>query len=102
MPAGTCRARATVHCTIMTSMATPRQKVATQITAVRPADSILGEEGGQVGEGGPVRWIVDPLDGTVNYLYGLPDWAARAGGWPIPAGAGRPPPAGWNRTSATA
>ena len=22
-----------------------------------------------------MRWIVDPLDGTVNYLYGLPDWA---------------------------
>ncbi len=44
---------------------------------------ILGEEGGQVGRaaggsGGPgarVRWIVDPLDGTVNYLYGLPDWS---------------------------
>ena len=38
---------------------------------------------------GRVRWIVDPLDGTVNYLYGLPDWAvsiarrgARARSWP--------------------
>jgi myo-inositol-1(or 4)-monophosphatase len=54
------------------------------IGAVRPADRILGEEGGEApaspggeGEGGAsrVRWIVDPLDGTVNYLYGLPDWA---------------------------
>jgi myo-inositol-1(or 4)-monophosphatase len=48
-----------------------------RILADRPDDAILGEEGGQVGEqaGGGVRWIVDPLDGTVNYLYGLPDWS---------------------------
>jgi myo-inositol-1(or 4)-monophosphatase len=54
----------------------------------RPGDAILGEEGGQTGGGetgdGAVRWIVDPLDGTVNYLYGLPDWsvsiAAEVGG----------------------
>ena len=56
-----------------------------RIRAVRPADTVLGEEGGQTpggqdDSGGPggtgrVRWVVDPLDGTVNYLYGLPDWA---------------------------
>jgi myo-inositol-1(or 4)-monophosphatase len=46
-----------------------------RILAVRPDDAILGEEGGQVGTGATVRWIVDPLDGTVNYLYGLADWA---------------------------
>jgi myo-inositol-1(or 4)-monophosphatase len=40
----------------------------------RPDDAILGEEGGESGAG-PVRWIVDPLDGTVNYLYGLADWS---------------------------
>jgi len=53
------------------------------IGEARPGDRILGEEGGETGgaggrgEGGEsaVRWIVDPLDGTVNYLYGLPDWA---------------------------
>jgi len=73
------------------------------IGEARPGDRILGEEGGETGgadgegarwegEGaggqgaggrgaggqggkGRVRWIVDPLDGTVNYLYGLPDWA---------------------------
>jgi myo-inositol-1(or 4)-monophosphatase len=45
------------------------------IGAERPADRILGEEGGETGSGSGVRWIVDPLDGTVNYLYGLPDWA---------------------------
>ena len=48
-----------------------------RILAARPNDAILGEEGGQV-EGAAdarVRWVVDPLDGTVNYLYGLHDWA---------------------------
>jgi myo-inositol-1(or 4)-monophosphatase len=45
-----------------------------RLQAARPEDAILGEEGGQTGDG-TVRWVVDPLDGTVNYLYGLPDWA---------------------------
>lgn len=45
------------------------------IAGLRPGDAILGEEGGETGQGAAVRWIVDPLDGTVNYLYGLPDWA---------------------------
>jgi myo-inositol-1(or 4)-monophosphatase len=46
-----------------------------RLLAARPGDTVLGEEGGQTGGGGGVRWVVDPLDGTVNYLYGLPDWA---------------------------
>jgi len=58
--------------------------IRSRILAERPDDAILGEEGGQTGGEAPVRWIVDPLDGTVNYLYGLPDWAvsiaAEAGG----------------------
>lgn len=41
----------------------------------RPGDAILGEEGGAAGGDGPLRWVVDPLDGTVNYLYGLSAWA---------------------------
>jgi myo-inositol-1(or 4)-monophosphatase len=41
----------------------------------RPTDGLLGEEGGErLGSSG-IRWVVDPLDGTVNYLYGLPPWA---------------------------
>jgi myo-inositol-1(or 4)-monophosphatase len=48
-----------------------------RILAARPDDAVLGEEEGQTGDtdDAPVRWVVDPLDGTVNYLYGLPDWA---------------------------
>ncbi|MBV9000862.1 MAG: inositol monophosphatase [Solirubrobacterales bacterium] len=40
----------------------------------RPGDSILAEEGGE-SEGGEVRWVVDPLDGTINYLFGIPAFA---------------------------
>jgi myo-inositol-1(or 4)-monophosphatase len=51
--------------------------IRSRILAVRPLDAILGEEGGQTGDAGsaPARWVIDPLDGTVNYLYGLHDWA---------------------------
>jgi len=44
-----------------------------RLLAARPGDAVLGEERGQTGSGS-VRWVVDPIDGTVNYLYGLPDW----------------------------
>lgn len=40
----------------------------------RPADGILGEEGaGRPSESG-LTWVVDPLDGTVNFLFGIPVW----------------------------
>jgi myo-inositol-1(or 4)-monophosphatase len=41
----------------------------------RPGDAILGEEGGEVAGTTGVRWIVDPLDGTTNFLYGFPVWS---------------------------
>jgi myo-inositol-1(or 4)-monophosphatase len=40
----------------------------------RPDDSILGEEGDDVTGTTGLRWVVDPLDGTVNYLFGIPHW----------------------------
>ncbi|MFD0776137.1 inositol monophosphatase family protein, partial [Streptomonospora algeriensis] len=50
-----------------------------RLYAARPGDTVLGEEGGDEGGGeagqGAVRWIVDPIDGTVNYLYGRGEWA---------------------------
>ncbi len=46
-----------------------------RILSARPDDGILGEEGADhVGETG-IRWVLDPIDGTVNYLYGNPSWA---------------------------
>jgi myo-inositol-1(or 4)-monophosphatase len=41
----------------------------------RPDDAILGEEGGGRGGRSGLRWVVDPLDGTVNFLFGIPQWA---------------------------
>jgi myo-inositol-1(or 4)-monophosphatase len=42
---------------------------------LRPADALLAEESGASGGDGALRWVVDPLDGTVNFLYGLPQYA---------------------------
>jgi myo-inositol-1(or 4)-monophosphatase len=50
-----------------------------RITAARPEDGLLGEEGaGSPGTSG-IRWVIDPIDGTVNYLYGIPQWAVSIG-----------------------
>jgi myo-inositol-1(or 4)-monophosphatase len=57
-----------------------------RLRARRPDDAFLGEESGESGQG-RVRWVIDPLDGTVNYLYGLADWAvsiaAEVNGTPV-------------------
>jgi myo-inositol-1(or 4)-monophosphatase len=45
------------------------------ILAERPDDAFLGEEGDDVAGTTGVRWIVDPIDGTVNFVYGLPEYA---------------------------
>ena len=46
-----------------------------------PGIAILGEEGGQSGEtgSGAMRWLVDPIDGTVNFAHGLPIWSISIG-----------------------
>jgi myo-inositol-1(or 4)-monophosphatase len=41
----------------------------------RPDDSILGEEGGMAEGESRLRWVVDPLDGTVNFIYGIPTFS---------------------------
>ncbi|MGH3413920.1 MAG: inositol monophosphatase family protein [Marmoricola sp.] len=46
-----------------------------RIQQSRPDDAIIGEEGADRPGTSGVRWIVDPIDGTVNYLYGLPVYA---------------------------
>jgi len=45
-----------------------------QLGRARPRDAVLGEEYGSHG-GGPRRWIIDPIDGTKNYVRGVPVWA---------------------------
>jgi myo-inositol-1(or 4)-monophosphatase len=45
------------------------------LSRARPEDSVIGEEGANTAGTSGVRWIVDPIDGTVNYMYDLPGWA---------------------------
>jgi myo-inositol-1(or 4)-monophosphatase len=40
-----------------------------------PDDAIVGEEGGSTPGSSGRRWLVDPIDGTTNYLYGIPQWS---------------------------
>jgi myo-inositol-1(or 4)-monophosphatase len=52
------------------------QSIRRMLTEARPSYGYLGEEEGETkGEDPTRRWIVDPLDGTTNYLHGLPHWA---------------------------
>jgi myo-inositol-1(or 4)-monophosphatase len=44
------------------------------IRAERPGDAITAEEGAAADGGSGLRWLVDPLDGTINYLWGIPHW----------------------------
>jgi myo-inositol-1(or 4)-monophosphatase len=46
-----------------------------RLSAARPDDGVLGEEGGDHAGTSGVRWVVDPLDGTINFLFGIPQWA---------------------------
>jgi myo-inositol-1(or 4)-monophosphatase len=46
-----------------------------RLAAARPGDGFLGEEGGDEQGTTSLRWVVDPLDGTINFLFGIPQWA---------------------------
>lgn len=46
-----------------------------RLLAARPDDSILGEEGGDVHGTSGVRWLIDPIDGTTNYVYDIPAYS---------------------------
>ena len=45
------------------------------LTAARPHDALLGEEGAGRGGTSGLRWVVGPLDGTTNFVFGYPQWA---------------------------
>jgi myo-inositol-1(or 4)-monophosphatase len=53
-----------------------QREIRTLLSRRRPQDGFLAEEEGaeQSGSSG-LRWVVDPLDGTVNFLYGIPQWS---------------------------
>ncbi len=46
-----------------------------RLTTARPGDGFLGEEGASAESSTGVTWVVDPIDGTVNFLYGIPQYA---------------------------
>jgi myo-inositol-1(or 4)-monophosphatase len=46
-----------------------------RIRDARPRDGVLGEEGEHIQGSSGLRWVVDPLDGTVNFLFGIPQWS---------------------------
>lgn len=45
----------------------------------RPDDSILSEEGSLHEGSSGIRWVIDPLDGTINFVYGIPQWSVSIG-----------------------
>ncbi|AWZ10611.1 MULTISPECIES: inositol monophosphatase family protein [unclassified Streptomyces] len=60
---------------VVTEMDIAAEKLITDILGERrPEDGLLGEEGSDTAGTSGIRWVIDPLDGTVNYLYGLPSW----------------------------
>jgi myo-inositol-1(or 4)-monophosphatase len=62
---------------VVTAADTAAERLARQLLAQwRPGEPVLGEEeGGAAALSGGLSWVVDPIDGTVNYLYGLPWYA---------------------------
>ena len=48
--------------------------IRSRLEAARPDDAIMGEEGDDRPGTSGLRWVVDPLDGTINFLFGIPHW----------------------------
>ncbi|MGT2425515.1 inositol monophosphatase family protein [Amnibacterium kyonggiense] len=61
-----------------------------RLAALRPQDGFLGEESGADAGSSGLTWVVDPIDGTVNYLYDLPNWSVS-----IAVVEGDPDPRSW-------
>ena len=66
-----------------------------RIAAARPGDGFLGEESDPERGSTGVTWVVDPIDGTVNYAYGIPSYAVS-----IAAVSGEPDPLSWTALAA--
>lgn len=67
------------------------QLIRARLAAARPDDGFFGEESGAEEGTSGITWIVDPIDGTVNYAYGIPAYAVS-----IAAVEGEPDPATWD------
>ena len=65
-----------------------------RLAELRPDDGIMGEEEAYTGGISGIAWVVDPIDGTVNYLYGLPSYSVSVAAVAAPDGLA-PDPATW-------
>ncbi|ROR65104.1 inositol monophosphatase family protein [Agrococcus jenensis] len=68
--------------------------VVERLQAARPDDGILGEEGASVAGTSGLTWVIDPIDGTVNYFYDIPAYAVS-----IALVEGEPEPTTWRALS---
>ena len=71
------------------------QLIRSMLTDARPKDGFYGEESAADAGSSGVTWVVDPIDGTVNYLYGIPEYAVS-----IAAVEGEPDPLTWRALAA--
>ena len=61
---------------VVTAVDTATERlIVDRLMATRPEDGVLGEEGASREGTSGVRWVIDPIDGTVNFLYGVPAYA---------------------------
>lgn len=64
-----------------------QELITKELAASFPGYSVLGEEGSCGGGAAPAQWVIDPIDGTVNYFYGIPIFcvsiALNVGGKPV-------------------
>jgi myo-inositol-1(or 4)-monophosphatase len=78
-PAGPLRAKSSPTDLVSEADLAAERLIRERLAAARPHDAVLGEEGGDrgpaAGGAGELRWVVDPLDGTINFLFGIPQWA---------------------------
>lgn len=81
---------------IVTQMDTAAEElIRARLAELRPGDGVLGEEGDTTESSTGITWVVDPIDGTVNYLYGLPYFAVS-----IAAVSGTPTTGEWTSEAA--
>ena len=66
------------------------ERIRSRLAELRPGDGFLGEESGAERGTTGLTWVVDPIDGTANYLYDLPNWSVS-----IAVVEGDPDPSSW-------
>ena len=54
---------------------TAEATIVARLAGLRPGDAVVGEEGTHQDGASGVSWLIDPIDGTTNFVYGLPQWA---------------------------